>query len=220
MQNAESIFRHRQTILDNLDKILSSAKGSKKSQSKNVGQLSLFGDIEVEKPKLVEYDGHISLMKWVNAETELLGVPITYEPLDEYGQLKELLCTHTASDLLEMVEDTDGIVIMDRVTLIDKRTSKNGNPYAKLYLSQFGSEKYCYLTGDNYKKYISLIYLNEIYLFLMKYRKPTKDFSIDSINIVHVKNVKDIDIDTEIANSRIVSEEKLNEPWMIKNRQL
>ena len=95
---AEDVFRRRQTIVDNLDKLINSSKKSKKAESKSsFGQMSLF-DIGLddckEPPKMIECEGNIRLMDYVNLETEILGVPITYNPLDELWMYKELYCTN------------------------------------------------------------------------------------------------------------------------------
>lgn len=221
----EKVFRWRKTLVNNFEKISGATKKSKKADLSGQGQLDLFSmgmDDCKSTPTLDEYTGYINLMELVDLETDLLGVPVTFEPLAQYWMFKELYCTHEVIDLLELTDDELGIIIMDRITLVDKRISQRGNDYCKIHLSQLGSENYCYLWGESYRKYIPQIFLNEIYLFQLQHKKGTKEFSQDSLIITHVKNIKDVDIDFEynrLINSLEIIDE-LDEDWMIKNRKI
>lgn len=222
-KEAEAIFRWRQTLLDNFDSIKLAVKKSRKANALTGDQLDLFGaglEVAKEFPKLIPYEGYISLIASVNKEVELLGVPVLYNPIDDYDMYKELYCTHNVVDLFDLTEDEEGIVVLDRVTEIDYRVSKRGNDYCKLFLSNLGQEYYVYLFGKFYRDYIQHIFKDEIYLFKLKYSTPTKDYNRDSISCEHLKNIKDVDIDTEYDRLLTISKPtEMNEPWMIKNRK-
>jgi DNA polymerase III alpha subunit len=223
-QQIEATFRWRQTLVDNIEKIMGATKKSKKLDLSKTGQLDLFSmGLEDCKsnPKLNEYTGNIDLMEWVNIETDLLGVPITYEPLEDKWMYKELYCTHEVTDLFELTDDTKDIIVLDRITNIERRVSQSGNNYVKIHLSQLGTENYCYLWGRYYKEYIPKVFNQETYIFLIEYKKATPEFSKDSLIINGLKNIKDIEINEEydrLIKSMNIDDE-LNESWQIKNKK-
>jgi len=221
-KEAIEIFRRRQSLVNSLDKIIAVNKSSQK-HSYNDGQLTLFDmgmDKAVTYPTIDLYEYDVDIMYWVNKETELLGIPITYDPLWEYDICNEIFCTHQVTDLLELTENTENIVVMDRITGIEYRISKKGNNYCKLHLSKLGNNNYIYLTGNAYLTHISQVFTNSIYLFQLNYKLPTKDYSKESISVTYMKNILYVDIDKEydrlIDSLEIVDE--LNEEWQLKNR--
>lgn len=203
-QQAELIYRNRRTILDNIDNVLNYQKKidklRDKSAKKNIGQLSLFDVEEVEiikKPELIESNSFINIEECVDRETELLGIPISYNSLDDLWIYEELYCTHLVTDLLEVTEATKRMIVMDKIVDIEYRTSDAGNRYCKLYLSKLGSENYCYMWGKTYRDYIPMTFKKQIYLFDIEYKPATKEFSRNCLIVNHLKNIKDVDIDEE-----------------------
>lgn len=217
----ENIYRWRKTLVQNFDNIIKASKSSKKADLSSQGQLDLFSmgmeDVKTN-PKLIEYDGVIDLMELVNVETELLGIPVLYDPLEEYSFYVDIYCTHTISEILELTDKTENIIIIDRLSRIEHKISAKGNKYCKLFFLQFG-ETYIYLWGNLYKDKISMMYVNEIYMIQLNFNTPTKEFDRYSHVCTHIKNVKDVDIDSEykrLIKSLVITDE-LNENWMIKN---
>jgi len=87
---------YKKTLVQNFDSIIKASKSSKKADLSSQGQLDLFSmgleDVK-SNPKLIEYDGYIDLMDMVSMEEDLLGIPVTYNPLDDLQILIELYCT-------------------------------------------------------------------------------------------------------------------------------
>lgn len=220
----EAILRYRYTIVDNLQDIINKIKKNKLNKNKNVAQLSLFDNDEFENYKdfkLKINNDNININKIAEIETELLGIPITYDPLNEYDFYKEIICTNEVTDILNFTSDINNIIIIDRITKIDCKISKTGNKYAKVHISKLPSLMYMYLTGKNFEKYIHYTFINNIYLFEVNYRTASPTFTVDSISISHLKHIEDVDINkfyNKMINSMKITSE-LNEPWMIKNRK-
>lgn len=220
-ERAEQIYRWRRAIIDNFDKIKNAIKSSKKAES-NPSQLSLFDaglEVAKETPKIRISNDPVNIIEWVNKETEILGITVLYDPIDELYMYKELYCSHEVYDILELTEKTENIVILDRLVKIDHRISVKGNKYCKLFFYQLG-ETYIYLWGQNYRNHISSLFINECYLIQLTFNTPTKDFDRYSYVCTHIKNVKDVDINEEynklIKNSKYT---EMDEHWMIKNRK-
>lgn len=220
----EKIFRWRKTLINNWDKITGAIKSSKKADLSSQGQLDLFsvGLEDVSTPlKLNKDNGHIDIMENVKNEIEVLGVPVLFNPIDDYVIHKELFCTHEVHDLLRFTEAYKGIIVLDRITsILYKSSQKSGNKYCKLFISELGEENYLYLWGKNFSKYIPQIFIDNIYLIEVEYITPTPKFDMTAIAVTHIKNVKDVDVKSEIE--RLIFNSKtteINEKWQLKNRK-
>ena len=126
-------------------------------------------------------------------------------------------------DLLQMTEDESGIIILDWILdLTRHKSKKSGNSYYKIYTSLLGGSNYMHLWGNDYKRLAHSVFVNEIYLFEVKFIAPTPEFSRESIAITHLKNVKDIsyeDFNVKLNDLKASFDYKeSNEPWQIKNR--
>lgn len=220
----ERIFRWRKSLVNNFDKITGAIKSAAKADLSSEGQLDIFSmgmEDDIERPKIEMYDGPINLMEGLHLEVELLGLPVTYNPLDDLWMYEELYCTHKVVDLFEMNKNRTKIIVMDRITDIKTQPSKRGNLYSKIFLSNLGLNNYCFLFGDDLKNYISRIFIDQIYLIELEYKLPSPEFSKESIIIHHIKNIKDVDIEAEYERviKTLKTTAETNEPWQIKNRK-
>lgn len=222
-QKIVDLFKWRKTLVQSYEIIKNAVKSSEKADLSDQGQLDLFSaGLEVEKtlPKLIEYEGGVDLMEMVDLETEYMGLPITYEPLNGLDMYVDIYCTHSVYEVLELTDKTENIIILDRVVIIEYKISQKGNKYCKLFLSQMG-ETYIYLWGQQFRDLISRIFTNEIYLLSITFNIPTKDFDRYSYVCNYIQNIKDVEIEEEynrIYNNCKV--EELDKHWMIKNRKL
>lgn len=221
-KEAEEVFRWRRTLVDNIEEIILATKKSSKYDLSSQGQMDLFGaGLEVEKKKdLKEYSGYINIMDHVRDEMGLIGVPYTYNPLDGLDMYSNLYCTHDVTDILEFNENKSGVIVMDWITEITHHRSKEkGNPYVRIYTSLYGADKYWFLWGKDYERLISKVFINEVYLFELNYRIPTIEYSKESINITHLNNVKDVDINSEYERVYDASKEiKIDKKWIEANK--
>lgn len=218
---ALEIYKWRRGLVDSFESITSAIKSSNDLAEKNVGQLDLYSEvIKVDKvyPKVKIPNYSINIIEEVNKEVELLGIPFTYDPIDDLQIYSDVYCSHNPVNLLELVEDTKDIVILGRISDIEYRKSKkSGNPYAKIRISSLPEEYYFYLTGKRYVNNIAKMFLLNHYLFRLTFSMPTKDYPYESISIERVDNILDLDIEgriKELYNSCKV--EELDEKWMIK----
>lgn len=222
---AIELFRSRKTVVDNSEKIMNTVKSSQKADLSSTGQMSLFDagmkDV-IGRPKLVEHSDPIDIMQCVREEIDLLGMCLTYDPLEEYEIIDALYCTHTTADLLSVTENTKGMIVMDWIYDIDYRISKkSGTPYCKLHLASLGADHYLYLWGKNFQKLIKTVFKNNVYLLEVEYMEPTPEFSKSSLVCSYLKNVKSVDPTAKYK--QIIAEmdhSELDEPWMLKNRKL
>lgn len=195
------IFKFRKSILNNIDNILSKIKSSNNNDLSSQGQLDLFSQgLKVEKEEEVpEYDGKINIMEFVDYEKELLGLPVTYNPLNDLEIFNEIYCNYKPEQLLNFDTNNDNITILDRIVDIEYQVSNNsGNRYAKIYISELSKNLFFYLNGERYKKFIAQLYINEFYLIKLNYSEPTKKFPRDSFSITKIKNIKDVNIESKI----------------------
>ena len=223
-KQAIDVLKYRLTLLKNYDKIINSLKSSRKADLSGQGQLDMFS-VGLEDPKentkLVEYDGNVAHMDIVDIEKDLLGLTISYNPLDELIMYEDLYCTHKVTDLFSMNKTKHNIVIMDYIVNIDYKKSKKNNFYAQIQISNFNDKYFMYLFGDTFKENIHKLFIGESFLIQLSYQEPTPKFDRDSYVINSIKNIKDVEIDEEynriINNLKITSE--LKEDWMIKNKK-
>ena len=162
----DEIFRNRITIRNNVETIIKYGKSVQKNN--NSGQFDLFaGMIERVRPELVSVDGDLSKVAFSIEEAKLIGIPITYDYMDEFYIHKVAFSTHNLQEIDDSGLNTRGMVTIAMVSNIERRTSAKGNPYVKIDLADNGYNLRVYVTGKNYHKYSSIFQLNNVYLFCL-----------------------------------------------------
>lgn len=198
MTRSEAIitFRWRQTVIDNLDSIIGAVKSSQKADLSSQGQLDLFGaGLEVErKVGLIPHKFDINVDAFVNAEIELIGLPVTYNPLDEYEMHQELFCTHDSTELLGLNAKTQNIIYLDRVVDIEHCYSKKGNRYGRLKLFNLGDNMDVFLFGSDYHEYVREVFKDQIYMFKLEFNVPTPKFDGYSTVCKYLKKADEVDL--------------------------
>lgn len=219
-KQAEEIFRGRKTIFDNVESLLDKVRKSSNYDLADQGQLDLFGaGLVVEKATLEAYSGPIDVMDWVRLEMDLIGIPVLYNPLEELDMYMDLFCTHSVHDLFNLDKDDSKIVVIDWITDITyHKSTKSGKPYARIYTNLYGVNNFWYLWGKSYKELIPRTYINETYMFQLNFTMPTPEFSRECINITHLKNIKDVDVESEYKRAYNASMEvKMDKDWIKTN---
>lgn len=207
----------------NVEKIFSSVKKSKDKEEANQGQLDLFS-IGLEDPKadlkLDPYHGAVNPIQEANLEAELIGLSISYDPLDDHQMCQELFCTHYPVDIFDITSSTNDIIIMDRVVDIYTGISKSGKKFYRLTLSKLGKDYQISIYGKKFVQYIKELFIDQIYLFQINYQEPSSKSPYASMNTVRLKNVKDVDVDGEYDRIMGLSDvSTMDEPWMFENRK-
>lgn len=187
----KSTLHWRATILANAERLIKYG-----SQADN-SQLSLFGNdnkqfVKLEEPQEVDYNDIL------DKEKDVLGVNLIYNVFDRYILIAKRFCNNTVRSLVEKTESASGIAFLAMVTDIEYKKSGAGNNYAKIYLRDNDSTIRVYLWGDVYRKNISRIYKNKIYLVEVNYNKEK-----DTTSITNIKDVEEIEIERFVKSLTI-----------------
>jgi DNA polymerase III alpha subunit len=189
-QEIRDTLAWRAEILHNSEKLV------KFGSKANTTQLSLFGDsreqITMEKPSDVNYE----LM--IEKEKEVLGVNLLYNIFDRYVLVSRRFCNHTIRTINEITSQSQKVFFLGQVTDIEYRKSTTGNNYAKVFFRDNDSTIKVYLFGEMYRRYISSVYKERIYLV-------EADFNAEkgSINIVNMKQADEIEPEKFISTVTI-----------------
>ena len=183
----KSKLEWRETVVDNLEKLI------KHGSNQDNNQLSLFGNsketIKLETPKVFNYK------QILDKETEVLGVNLTYNVFDRYILIYKRFCNSTIRTVVESTESINKAIFLATVRDIEYKKSQAGNNYAKILLQDHDSSISVFLWGEFYKKKISSIFKDKIYLIEVTYNNEN-----NSTAIVNLRDVNDIDIKDYISS--------------------
>ena len=194
-----------------------------KIQSENLSmQQSLFGDMgssagvkKPEVPDVPEWPKIILLEK----EKNLIGIYLTAHPLDDYKLELESFCSRDVAlkDLnndIEKYKDRE-FTFGGMVTAAREGTSKNGNPYSTLTLSDFTDSYEFFFFGQDYVNFHKYCKMG---LFLMvkgtvrtRYNSEAYEFKINHIELLseartnYVKSVT-LNIPLDKLNNSVIEE--------------
>ncbi|MCD6354589.1 MAG: DNA polymerase III subunit alpha, partial [Prolixibacteraceae bacterium] len=120
-------------------------------------QQSLFGNLEnslvIKKPEIPQVEEWAKLIL-LEKEKNLIGIYLTAHPLDDYRLEIENFCSRDVAvkDLNNDIEKykEKEIVLGGMVTAAREATSKNGNPFSTLTLSDYTDSKELFFFGKDY----------------------------------------------------------------------
>jgi DNA polymerase-3 subunit alpha len=143
---------------DNTTFIEKLIKYGNKIQNENLSmQQSLFGDMTsssvVKKPAIPEVEEWPKIVL-LEKEKNLIGIYLTAHPLDDYKLEIESFCSRDATlkDInsnIEKYKDRE-FIFGGMVTAAREGTSKNGNPYSTLTLSDYSDSYEMFFFGQDY----------------------------------------------------------------------
>lgn len=167
--------------------------GAKYQESLNANQFSLFGDansVEVEDPKLPVCRpwGQIKQLK---LEKDLMGFYLSGHPLDEYSDAINNFAKHTVGEVINMLQQKPGRVVVFAGTTSDAahRESKNGKPFGSLAIEDYRDKISFSLFAENYLKFKHFIE-DENFLFIeasikQSFRNPNEnELKIENIMLL------------------------------------
>jgi DNA polymerase III subunit alpha len=146
------IGNDRAELFARIDQALSSGASAQKDRLS--GQVSLFGDLELEAPPRKNGDS-VSFTPWSLAEKlgyekELLGFYITGHPLDSYRAQLERGSYLPISDL-STTEDKNVVRIAGSIVAVERKfAKKDGKPFAIVTLEDFSGQVEMMVWGEVY----------------------------------------------------------------------
>ncbi|MCQ2965540.1 MAG: DNA polymerase III subunit alpha [Alphaproteobacteria bacterium] len=129
---------NRGMLFGNVENLMNNAKLA--MQEKKSSQISLFGDVEANKPIILAKKSDWYLEK-LDKEKEVIGFYLSAHPLDKYKKSLKLLRTKTFEEISSMLEteETTGAVYPKIAFVITEdvkaRYSKNNKRFARLLVS-------------------------------------------------------------------------------------
>jgi DNA polymerase-3 subunit alpha len=196
--------------------------GNKIQLESNSAQQSLFGALEsnsvVQKPAIPDVEEWAKLIL-LEKEKNLIGIYLTAHPLDDFKLEIENFCSRDVSlkDInndIEKYKELD-FVFGGMVTAAREGTSKNGNPYATLTLTDYTDSKELFFFG---KDYVNFSKYCKVELFIMVkgtvtkgYKRDYYEFKVGSIELlsdIRINYVKSVTVNVPLQH--------LNEK-MVKN---
>ncbi|HKJ78140.1 MAG TPA: OB-fold nucleic acid binding domain-containing protein, partial [Prolixibacteraceae bacterium] len=202
-------------------------KYGNKIQNENLSmQQSLFGDLgsggDITKPPLPDVPEWPKIIL-LEKEKNLIGIYLTAHPLDDYKLELESFCARDVAlkDLnndIEKYKDRE-FTIGGMVTAAREGTSKNGNPYSTLTLSDYTDSYEFFFFGQDYVNFHNYCKMG---LFLMvkgtvrtRFKSDAYEFKITHIELLsearknYVKSVT-LTIPLDKLNNQVIEEiEKL-----------
>ena len=196
--------------------------GSKIQGESQSMQQSLFGDLEsnsvVKKPDIPQVEEWPKLI-FLEKEKNLIGIYLTSHPLDDYKLEIENFCSRDISlkDLnndIEKYKDKD-FTFGGMVTAVREATSKNGNPFSTLTLSDYSDSNEFFFFGQDYVNFHKYCKSG---LFVMvkgavkqRYNSEYYEFKISQIELLsevrknYIKSIT-INLPLDKLNEKIIDE--------------
>lgn len=161
----------RKTLINNADALVK--HGKKANKTAQMGQGNLFAAVEVDitpelKSEDITYGEAVDLLK---KETEILGVNLTFDEFSPYYVISKALCTTSLKELIEGNQSASNQVLLVKVVEIQYRNTKTGKPYAMVEVEAEGYKQRMFMFGDEYRKNIRKLFLDNIYLIRAVYNK-------------------------------------------------
>jgi DNA polymerase-3 subunit alpha len=156
----------RKSLLDQIDKIVETAKKASDAKKKAVG--SLFGDdaeittVKLELSNSEEYE----LKEILEFEKDTLGFYVSGHPLDQYRSVMDEL-NYSLSSELDSIKDGTFAIFIGKVEDIVKKVSKKGNQFGIVSLMDFHGNIEIMLFSDKLEE-LSDMDLNEPIAFKAK----------------------------------------------------
>ncbi len=209
-----ALFKYQST--DNVDTFLDEwfTYGVQFREEKNQSENSLFGDFSdmkdmIERPKLPSEDGkEWSNIAILNRERELIGMYVSFNPLDDYRYLVDKYAPHS----IKMLDDTENnkdksFAVAGIIEKVEIFPTKAGSEYCKLTLTgDDGSHEFA-LFGKNYEKHRAYYHPNTFVIVSGKIDKRYQNDSyrpiISDISTMQEQNDKVKGIEITIENSHI-----------------
>ena len=131
--------------------------------------ISLFGDAEElkpERPEIPVFNGEEDVLEKLKMEKELVGMYLSAHPLDRYQFELENFTTCQVGEINDLVADCEmkktkqKAYIAGFITSTQTLTNKNGRPWSKTVIEDFGGSYEIALFGKDHENFMSYMQLN------------------------------------------------------------
>ncbi len=131
--------------------------------------VSLFGDAEElkpERPEIPAMVGEEDILEKLKMEKELVGMYLSAHPLDRYQFELENFTTCQVGEINELVSECEmkktkqKAYVAGFITSTQTMTNKNGRPWSKTVIEDFGGSYEIALFGKDHENFMSYMQLN------------------------------------------------------------
>ena len=131
--------------------------------------ISLFGDAEElkpERPDIPAMTGEEDILEKLKMEKELVGMYLSSHPLDRYQFELENFTTCQVGEINELVSECEmkktkqKVYVAGFITSTQTMTNKNGRPWSKTVIEDFGGSYEVALFGKDHENFMSYMQLN------------------------------------------------------------
>ena len=175
------------TFLENAMKF-----GANHQESENSSQASLFGEssgTEIPEPQVPQVDEWSSTYK-LNREKEVVGIYISGHPLDDFKAEIDAFCRGKVAYINDLEEHRNKeFTFACVVTMAEHRTTRNGDPFGKLYVEDYEDSAELFFWREKYLKFQHFMQDN---LFLaisgrieIPPRRNKLEFVVHNIELLH-----------------------------------
>ncbi len=153
---------------------------------------SLFGDTidaQIPEPEIPHANPWQPFEK-LQREKEVIGIYISGHPLDDFDlEIKHF--SNTDFENIEYYRDKD-VSIVCMVSSVNKRTTKNGRPWASVVLEDINSTLEIALFGEDYNKFIAFLDQGNRILIKGTYKKSFRDENTYELRINQMEFLQDV----------------------------
>ena len=131
--------------------------------------ISLFGDAEElkpERPEIPSFTGEEDVLEKLKMEKELVGMYLSAHPLDRYQFELENFTTCQVGEINDLVSDCEmkktkqKVYVAGFITSTQTMTNKNGRPWSKTVIEDFGGSYEIALFGKDHENFMSYMQLH------------------------------------------------------------
>ncbi|MBE6233446.1 MAG: DNA polymerase III subunit alpha [Bacteroidales bacterium] len=125
--------------------------------------VSLFGEAEElkpERPEIPSFNGEEDILEKLKMEKELVGMYLSSHPLDQYQFELENFTTCQVSDLPALVAECEARKVKQKaniagfITSVQQLTNKNGRPWSKTVIEDYGGSYEMALFGKDHETHM------------------------------------------------------------------
>ena len=166
--------------------------GNNLNSMTETSQVNMFGEtdeMEISEPSLPNVEAWGALEQLAK-EKEVVGFYISGHPLDSFKRVIKAKCKNTTTDVSDLAPWVNKeLTLAGIITIVENRTSKNGNPWGKFILEDYSGSAEFTLFGQDYVNFRNYLDPNQ-FVFIRgkaqaRYGQPDNlEFKIQKIELL------------------------------------